>query len=431
MRKLAILIIPLLTMGLALNAGARKQKGPPLRLVARIDGPNLESWFGHRVVCCDVNRDRKPDIIVAAPKADVKGLDKAGSVYIYSGADGSLLKRLDGAAEGEHFGFSVACCDLDGDRYGDIVVSSPGLGQALIYSGRDWRLMRVVDQRANGFLLGGRIICCDINLDKVPDLIAQAFPIGDSSRSSVLVISGADGSLLHQWDHEPPDEGFGFSLACGDLNRDRFPDVIVGAFLADANGIDRAGSVFAFSGKDGSLLYRWDGAADRDLLGFSVAYCDLNRDRYGDVVTGALGAAPNGVLDAGSVFVFSGKDGSALLQFDGSEVNDRVGHGIVCCRIDKDKTPDIITAGTKDPIQTGDQNLWVISGKDGHIIQRIVNTDDTRRFGAHLACCQKKPGKSKATGLIVGAKGDGEALGRTTGSVYIYSVGKKGIRWGR
>ena len=431
MRKLAILIIPLLTMGLALNAGARKQKGPPLRLVARIDGPNIDSWFGHPVVCCDVNRDRKPDIIVAAPKADPSGLQNAGSVYIYSGADGSLLRRLDGGFPGAFFGAYVACCDFNNDRYGDVVVSVGGLGVIQIYSGRDWSLLRTINP-PNGFRLGDRVICCDVNRDRIPDIVARAVPTNGSGIATVFVLSGADSSVLHRWDAEAEFDEFAFSLACCDVNRDKYPDIIVGAPSASPGGRTLAGSVYAFSGRDGSLLYRWDAANAGDILGASVACCDLNRDGYGDVVAGARRADPNGVNEAGSLFVFSGKDGSRLLEFHGSGVADRVGTGVLCCRIDRNKTPDIITAGTKSDDRPGEpQNLWVISGKDGHVIQRIVNNGAARNFGFFLACCEKRPGKGKATGIVVGTPGDVFPLGRTTGSVYVYSVGKKGIRWGR
>ena len=52
----------------------------------------------------DINGDGTPDIAVGAP--DVRS--RAGAVYLYSGRDGALIRRLDGAAAGDEFGFAPA-----------------------------------------------------------------------------------------------------------------------------------------------------------------------------------------------------------------------------------------------------------------------------------------------------------------------------------
>ncbi len=52
-------------------------------------------------------RCRSP-FIVGAYLADPGGRVEAGSAYVYSGANGSLLYQKDGAAAGDYFGRSVA-----------------------------------------------------------------------------------------------------------------------------------------------------------------------------------------------------------------------------------------------------------------------------------------------------------------------------------
>lgn len=115
----------------------------------------------------------------------------------------------------------------------------------------------------------------------------------------------AGSTQLFEFEGENPGDRFGFAVACGDVNRDRYGDIVVGAILADPGGMTNAGSVFVYSGKDGSLLHRFDGKAAFDHFGWAVLGCDLNRDRYYDIVIGAPVADSGGRMDAGKVIVFS------------------------------------------------------------------------------------------------------------------------------
>jgi hypothetical protein len=75
----------------------------------------------------DVNDDGIPDLAVGAPGDGASGLKEAGRVYLFSGADGSLLREIDPPAPRRKamFGYALAAAgDLDGD--GDLVVGAPG-----------------------------------------------------------------------------------------------------------------------------------------------------------------------------------------------------------------------------------------------------------------------------------------------------------------
>ncbi|MCA8948246.1 MAG: VCBS repeat-containing protein [Planctomycetes bacterium] len=98
-----------------------------------------DAHFG-AVVCGvgDTNGDGVPDFAVAAPDADVNGNVDAGGLWIYSGADNSLLLGLTGSA-GLHVGTSVDTAgDFDGDGSVDIVTGYPdwdnGRGAAEVWS---------------------------------------------------------------------------------------------------------------------------------------------------------------------------------------------------------------------------------------------------------------------------------------------------------
>ena len=201
----------------------------------------------------DINNDGAPDFVTSAPY-QVNSGNVTGKAYVFSGATGDLLNSIEGNP-GEFMGFSAT--------------------------------------------LAG-----DVNNDGVNDYIL-------GSRTRAIVVSGSDHSLLHEW--VMPGIGFGFdSNTAGDLNDDGFDDVIVGAPYATDNG-PASGTMYAFSGQDGSVLWSFSGEAGWNVgLGLGPVD-DVNADGTPDVVV----AAPNGSDNhKGIAFVLSGLDGSVLMELE-------------------------------------------------------------------------------------------------------------------
>lgn len=115
-------------------------------LLFRKDGTSSGDQLGYSVAGAgDVNRDGHADFIIGAPFTDPAGLADAGSVYLYSGADGNLLFSKDGA-DGDNLGWSVAGAvagveqDVNGDGNPDFILGAPsahhgpaGTGSAYVY----------------------------------------------------------------------------------------------------------------------------------------------------------------------------------------------------------------------------------------------------------------------------------------------------------
>src|SRR3990172_601415 len=73
----------------------------------------------------DVNGDGKPDFIIGARTATVGGLISAGAAYVYSGATGALLYRVNGSGAYDNLGCSVAGVgDLNGDGGSEFIVGA-------------------------------------------------------------------------------------------------------------------------------------------------------------------------------------------------------------------------------------------------------------------------------------------------------------------
>ena len=148
--------LAVLVAALASGAGATKNEGfvEPVKLLYTLTGETPGANFGWAVSeLGDVDRDRRMDLIVGAP------FSSTGTTFVYSGRDGDLLYRLDGAA-GDQQGYAIADAgDTSGDGVSDVVSGAPGVGpgHVYLYSGRTGRLLRVglglvLSRRGNGLL---------------------------------------------------------------------------------------------------------------------------------------------------------------------------------------------------------------------------------------------------------------------------------------
>ena len=142
------------------------------------------------------------------------------------------------------------------------------------------------------------------------------------AQGTVWVYSGVDGSLLYRfWDETEQDDSLGASASgAGHVNGDGYDDLIAGAPTVSTNGL-YSGSARVYSGIDGSLLYSLYGANERDQFGYSVSGAgDVNGDGYDDFIVGSPEENTNGFA-SGSARVYSGLDGSVIHTFHGETLD--------------------------------------------------------------------------------------------------------------
>lgn len=303
------------------------------------NGTTEYDYFGGAVAAAgDVNKDGTPDVLVGAPWQDPGGREDAGSVYVYSGKNGALLRQLDGAHAGDHYGYSVAGAgDVNGDGYADILVGARDewlgainrVGAAYVYSGKDGALLWQKHGVNEGDLYGWAVAGLgDVNKDGFADVAVTApymDPGGRPDAGSVFVLSGVDGSQLFRFDGEDtfnPSDNLGISVAAAmDVNKDTYPDIIVGVPHWDPRNEYNAGGAWLFSGKDGTVLKKWEGVHYLDYTGWSVAGVgDVNGDGFPDLAVGATvlhAGDPNKFYSwktYGGFYIFSGADYSQLLR---------------------------------------------------------------------------------------------------------------------
>jgi hypothetical protein len=135
----------------------------------------------------DFNGDRVPDWLVSNPSS--------AEVFLFSGADGSLIARLTGAS-GSGFGVAVGAGDIDGDGQADVVIGAPGAandaGEVVVLSGTDGQQLARLAGTAAGDRFGSSLSVADIDNDGKSELLVgapSASPAGRTEAGSVYVLS--------------------------------------------------------------------------------------------------------------------------------------------------------------------------------------------------------------------------------------------------
>jgi FlgD Ig-like domain/FG-GAP repeat len=279
----------------------------------------------------DLNDDGTPDCVVGATQENQGNLLLVGNAYVFSGVDGSVIDTLTspGPEYGGDFGSSVSGAgDVDGDGQDDVVVGAleedggaSNAGRAYLFSGADGSIVRTLispSPKANGGFGSAVSNIGDVDADLKSDVVvgAQSEDGGAFGAGRAYVLSGADGSLIHTLVSPNPsvNGGFGKSLSrLRDVDADGILDVVVGAPYED-EGFDGSGHAYVFSGLDGSLIHTLEspGPENGGTFGVSVSSLEDNDgDGVGDIVVGAL-REDGGNGDAGRAHIFSGASGSLL-----------------------------------------------------------------------------------------------------------------------
>ncbi|TAH39478.1 MAG: hypothetical protein EYC70_01455 [Planctomycetota bacterium] len=334
----------------------------------------------------------------------------------------------------EHLGIAVdGAGDADGDGVADLIVgatdrngASTSPGRARLYSGADGSLLHTFVGTDAGSAFGNAVSGAgDIDRDGFDDVMVGA-RYDDANgifAGSVNVFSGRDGSVLHTFYGDSEGDRLGAAVgAAGDVDADGCPDVIAGAIF-DSNKGFWSGSARVFSGRNGRILHTFDGDSAFDFLGTAVDGAgDIDQDGHDDVIVGADGDDDN-AFDAGSARVYSGRDGAVLYTFHGVGAEAHFGHSVGGAGdVNGDGIPDLVVgAHGADGAQPGSGKAYVFSGADGSLLHELSGDAGDDAFGVSVSGAGDVDGDGLAD-LIVGADGDDD-YGAQCGSARVFSGG--------
>lgn len=366
----------------------------------------------------DLDGDGSQDFLLCTPFEPRSGGKGRGCVRAFSGANGACLLTIEGVSERAPFyRFVIRANDMDGDGRGDLLHADgemtralSGLTGAVLHRVQDdwayslgstgdvdrdgcadWLLGSPLEgERAPGYdghygdtaglvhLISGRTGAVIWEMRGRPgDVLGwDVCGVGDTSgdgrddfvvttngdqfdRHSALVFSGADQKQLQELPF-PTGQYREHAAAAGDVDADGCQDILLGS-----HAVSSGGAIRVYSGRDGSVLldfrrYTYRFATLLDGAG------DVDADGHADIFAGSWDEA----------VVISGRTGEVVRELRGACLG--YGHA----DLDGDGHADLLITRNvlmtkSDPVDAAwnEGSLEVISGRDGSVLRTITGGD--------------------------------------------------------
>ncbi|XP_053569988.1 integrin alpha-8 [Bombina bombina] len=220
-----------------------------------------DSYLGYSMAVGEFTEDSEQEIVAGVPR----GAQNFGYVSIINSTDLAFIQNFTGDQMASYFGYTVAVSDVNNDGLDDILVGAPlfmdrefeskpkEVGQVYLYLQE-----RALEFRNAQILKGAEIFARfgsaiahlgDINQDGYNDIAIGSPFAGEDRKGRVFIYNGNANGLNKEpsqildgaWASQSLPAGFGFTLrGDSDIDKNDYPDLIVGAFGAAKAVVYRA-----------------------------------------------------------------------------------------------------------------------------------------------------------------------------------------------
>ncbi|XP_034941351.1 integrin alpha-4-like [Chelonus insularis] len=204
-------------------------------------------YLGYAVTSGHYFGGKKRAYAASAPRSD----DMKGRVVIFNDDEfdnGSTMKLniLSGTQHSEYFGAAITSCDIDGDKKDELIVGAPlwtkngDEGRIYVFSSKSRKLLELsswIDGKVVDGRFGSSVVCLgDIDQDGFSD-VAVGAPY-EEGHGAVYIFNGHSNGLLHQWSQRITGKQFPFSLRGfgisisepRDIDGNGYNDIAIGAY---------------------------------------------------------------------------------------------------------------------------------------------------------------------------------------------------------